>query len=107
MGKVKQKIIIISCYEQQPFHVELISSKVAAMNKQMFEHVRGQREKKACFHVQDVFPYRSAYTQWYLFFPKISTSMHIPTFKNKTKIDKWSCILILLLYHKMKIMVIF
>ena len=55
MGKVKQKNIIISCYEQQPFHVELISSKVAAMNKQMFEHVRGQREKKACFHVQDVF----------------------------------------------------
>ena len=85
MGKVKQKIIIISCYEQQPFHVELISSKVAAMNKQMFEHVRGQREKKACFYVQDVFPYRSAYTQWYLFFPKISTSMHIPTFKKKNK----------------------
>lgn len=79
MGKVKQKIIIISCYEQQPFHVELISSKVAAMNKQMFEHVRGQREKKACFHVQDVFlPILNG-----TFFPKISTSMHIPTFKNK------------------------
>ena len=104
MGKVKQKNIIISCYEQQPFHVELISSKVAAMNKQMFEstYVAREREESLLSCTRCI----SAYTQWYLFFPR-SRHQCIYQLSKTKKMDKWSCILILLLYHKMTIMVIF
>ena len=83
MGKVKQKNIIISCYEQQPFHVELISSKVAAMNKQMFEstYVAREREESLLSCTRCI----SAYTQWYLF----SQDLDINAYTNFQKQKRW------------------